>query len=120
MIDALNRSLRILFCALIIVTLAPANSRPKEATEQALLEAYVAAAINTTQFMAARRRIVEQADSEEQAAAFNAYVAHRVVTMIEDLPDITFAEYQDISKLLKSDPTLKQQLARIAARHYGS
>lgn len=120
MIDALSHPLRILAGALIIVMMASANSLSKETTEQALLEAYVTAAINITQFMAARRRIVEQADSEEQAAAFNAYVAHRVVAMIEDLPNITFAEYQDISEALKSDLTLKQQLTRIAARPYGS
>lgn len=55
MIDALQRSLRILVGVLIIATLAPANSLPKKACEQAMLEAYVTAAINTIQFMAARR-----------------------------------------------------------------
>lgn len=120
MLDALKRCLGILVGALLFTILTPAASLPNETSEQAVLEAYVTAAINTTQFMAAWRRIVEQANSEEQAAAFSTYVTHRIVAVIEDTTDITFAEYQDISKALKADPALKQQLSRIVKQRYGS
>lgn len=112
--DAFAQNIMTLVAVLIIVGSSIANSQTTEPYDQAKLEAFATAAINTNKLMARWQPLVDQANNAEEAISLTEQANEEIVMMIENTPNLDLAEFQEISEAAQADPALMNRINEIA------